>query len=64
MFGLCSVVTQVWPLLYKKKTVAYGLALYAFLSIVELYITVQPSKKLAQTFQPKGGKLTQGLLFI
>ena len=50
-------IAQVWPLLYKKKTVAYGLALYAFLSIVELYITV-PKKKSTKTDRPKGGKFT------
>merc|ERR1711971_795029 len=45
---------MVWPLLYKKKTVAYGLGLYAFLSIIELYITV-PKKMLANTGRPKDG---------
>ena len=54
---------QVWPLLYKKKTVAYGVALYAFLSIVELYIAV-PQQKSAQTGRTKWDKFTrQGLFF-
>ena len=56
-------VRQVWPLLYKKKTVAYGVALYAFLSIVELYIAV-PQQKSAQTGRTKWDKFTrQGLFF-
>ena len=46
----------MWPLLYKKKTVAYGVALYAFLSIVELYIAV-PQQKSAQTGRTSGKNL-------
>ena len=39
---------------------AYGLALYGFLSIVELYITV-PQRKFAQTDQQKGGNIPSSL---
>ena len=42
---------------------AYGLALYGFLSIVELYITV-PQRKFAQTDQQKGGKIPSSASFF